>query len=74
MLSQLGVGMLDVLLLPLLVLTATLEVGDEWVKGDGLVVMGMEGRRGEGVVGAELEAAMAVLVVVGGGFLWGSRD
>ena len=63
---KLRVGVLDVLLLPLLVLAAALDVGDERVEGYRRVVEG----RGEGEVGAELEAAVAM---VGRGFPRGPR-
>ena len=62
-------GMLEVLLLPLLVLAAALDAGDDGVEGG--VGVGVGGA-GEGEVGAELEAAvsMAEAVLVRGGF-WG---
>lgn len=47
---------LEVLPLPLPVLAAALDVGDEWIEGDGVVVLG--GVEGEG--GADFEAARAV--------------
>ena len=58
-------GVLEVLHLPLLVLAAALDLGDEGVEGDGVVV-GVG--RGAGEVGAEPEAAVAVgggVVVLG---------
>ena len=62
--DEVGVGVLEVLHLPLLVLAAALDLGDEGVEGDGVVVVG----RGAGEVGAEPEAAVAVgggVVVLG---------
>lgn len=53
--EQVRMSMLHVLLLPLAVLTATLDGGDKWVEGD-RVVAGV----GEVEGGAELEAAVAV--------------
>ena len=64
---KLRMGMLEVLLLPLAVFTAALDVGDDWVKRNGLVAGGVAEAEGR----AELEAAMAV---VGGLFLRGIRD
>lgn len=66
--NDLGVCVLEVLLLPLAVLSAELEVGDNGVERDGLVV-GVAGVR-KGEVGAELEAAVTVVW----GFLRGLRD
>lgn len=57
---ELGVGVLEVLLLPLAVLAAELDVSDNGVERDGLVV-GVVGTGREGEVGAELEAAVAVV-------------
>lgn len=59
--------MIEVLLLPLTVLAAALNVSDEGVEGDGVMVV-EGGSKGE--VGAELEAAVAVVA----GFLWGVGD
>lgn len=63
---QLRVGMLKILLLPLLVFTAALNVGDERVEGYGVVVGMVVGRR-EGEVRAELEAPMAMARRIFGG-------
>lgn len=53
---------MDVLLLPFLVLAVALKLSHEGVEGDdGAVLVG----RGEGEVGAELEAAVAVVGRVG---------
>lgn len=57
---QLRVRMLEVLLFPFLIFPAALDVGDEWVEGYGVVVR-MVMRRRECVVGAKLEAAMAMV-------------
>lgn len=55
--------------LPLLVLSLSLDVGDKRVEWDGgMIVVG----RGE--IGAELEAAMAVVVVVVGWLFGGVGD
>lgn len=65
---QLRVGMLKILLLPLLVFAAALNVGDERVEGYGVVVGMVVGRReGEGEVGPELEAPMAMARGIFGG-------
>lgn len=56
---QFGQGLVDYLLLPLLVFAVPLEFGDERVEGDGVVARG-----GEGEVGAQLEAAVAVAGVL----------
>lgn len=63
-----GLGMLHLLvLLPLLVLAAEDDVGDEGVEGDVVVVLLPVERGIEGEVGAEAEAAVAM----GGGALCG---
>lgn len=61
--DELGVGMLEVLLLPFLVLTPSLDVGHDRVERDGVVVVvlvGGGGGAGEGEGGAELETAVAL--------------
>ena len=58
--NDLGVGVLEVLLLPLAVLAAELDVGDNGVERDGFVVADV-GTGREGEVGAKLEAAVAVV-------------
>lgn len=65
--GQLRMGKLDVLLFPKLVLSATLDVGNKRIEGNGIMVM----ERSVGEIGAKLEAAMAV---VASGFLGGERD
>lgn len=67
MVGQLRMGKLDVLLFPKLVLSATLDVGNKRIEGNGIMVM----ERSVGEIGAKLEAAMAV---VASGFLGGERD
>lgn len=62
------VGVLEELALPLAVLAAALDAGDEGVECGGSVVAG-----GGGEVGAEAEAAVAV-AERGGGFLRRTRD
>lgn len=59
--------MLKVTLLPLLILAAALEVGDERIERDGIVVVAARVVVGEVEIGAELEAAVAAVRVVGGG-------
>lgn len=66
---ELGVAILELELLPLLVLATALDVGDYRVKGDAVVV-----GAGEGVGGAELEAAGGVVVAAVEGFVWGVRN
>ena len=64
---KLRMGMLKVLLLPLAVFTAALDVGHEWVKRNGFVAGGVAEAEGR----TELEAAMTVM---GGMFPRGVRD
>lgn len=59
---ELGVGVVDVLLLPFFVFAVALELGDEGVEGDGVVAGG-----GECEVGAEFEAAVTVVAFGGEG-------
>lgn len=61
--------MIEVLLFPLLVLAAALDVGDEGVEGDGLVVVVLLGF-GQVEGGADLDAAVAVV----GGLVRGVGD
>lgn len=56
---ELGVGVVDVLLLPFFVFAVAFELGDEGVEGNGVVAGGRECE-----VGAEFEAAVTVVKVV----------
>lgn len=69
-----GVG-LEVEVLPLPVLAAELDLGDKGIEGRGRIagLVGIVGR-GEGEIGADLEAAAAAAAVVGLGFVGGAGD
>lgn len=66
-------GVLKILPFPFLLLAAALDVGDEGVEGD-VVVIVVVGGRGEGEVGAELEAAVAVGGIMGFGGVVGEEE
>lgn len=60
---------MELKLLPFLVLTTALDVGDHGIEGDAVVV-----GTSEGGGGAEFEAARAVVGCGVEGFVWGMRN